>query len=358
MARNPVTIIAEAGVNHNGSLDRALQLVDCASEAGADIVKFQTFRAKELVSHSAQKAEYQVRNSGGGSQLEMLQRLELSEDAHRALLKRCKQMHIEFLSTPFDFGSVDFLASGLGLKTLKIGSGELTNAPLLLKAARTGCKLILSSGMANLEEVTTALSVVTFGFLEKTAAPSVRAFTQAFESDVGQTILKEKVSLLHCTTEYPAPFEDTNLRAMDTLSQTFGLTIGLSDHTEGYAVPVAAVARGAVIIEKHFTLDRNLPGPDHKASLEPAELKAMIKAIREVEAALGTGIKAAAPSEIKNAAVARKSLVARSPIRKGDTFTENNLSVKRPGNGIAPIRYWDYLGKTADRNYEEDELIQ
>lgn len=357
MASNKVTIIAEAGVNHNGSLELALQLVDQAAACGADIVKFQTFRASELVSKSAKKAEYQARNTGTSeSQLEMIRKLELSPSDHEVLMARCREKGIEFLSSPFDFMSLDFLVKDLKLACIKLGSGELTNAPLLLKAAQSKSELILSTGMATLDDVRLALSVAAYGLLGGTQ-PSAKAFADAFSSLEGQALLRQKVTILHCTTEYPAPFAEVNLAAMDTLRNEFGLRVGFSDHTEGVAIPIAAVARGAKVIEKHFTLDRKLPGPDHKASLEPAELKAMVDGIRQTEAALGTGLKQPTASESKNIAIARKSLVARKAIRSGEKFTSENIGIKRPGNGLPPIHYWEFLGKTAQRDFDEDELL-
>lgn len=352
-------IIAEAGVNHSGSLDMALKLIDVAVEAGADAVKFQTFKADKVVSRFASKAEYQTRNTGTAeSHLEMVKKLELSEEQHIVLAEHCLERGIEFMSTPFDLGSVDFLANVINVSRLKIPSGEITNGPLLLKFAQTNKPLILSTGMSTLDEVETALGVLAFGFINSGEKPAMGAFREAFLSNEGQTYLKEKVILLHCTTEYPAPFYEVNLKAMDTLRDKFALPVGYSDHTMGIAVPIAAVARGAVIIEKHFTLDRNLPGPDHKASLEPNELKQMISSIRQIELALGDGIKQPTASELKNIAVARKSLVAAKEIKQGELFTAANLGVKRPGTGRSPLEYWDLLGKTANGEYKADEVIE
>lgn len=353
-------VIAEAGVNHNGSLQRALALVDAAAEAGADIVKFQTFRAGRLASKSAPKADYQKRETGTiESQLDMLRALELDEAAHRALISRCAEKNIEFLSTPFDHESLDLLVRTFNLPRLKLGSGDLTNAPLLLAIARTSKPLILSTGMATLAEIEEALGVLAFGYaFSADATPSISAFRSAYESSIGQQALRQNVALLHCTTEYPTPAGDVNLRAMDTLRQAFGLEVGYSDHTQGAAISLAAVARGATIIEKHFTLDRTLPGPDHKASLEPDELAAMIADIRVVEMSLGDGIKRSAESERPNRLVARKSIVAACEIPVGEPFSPSNLDVKRPGGGIAPIRYWDLLGRPSRRAYIADELIE
>ncbi|MBL3539453.1 N-acetylneuraminate synthase [Aminivibrio sp.] len=354
-----VYIIAEAGVNHNGSLDMALKLIDCASEAGADAVKFQTFRAEKVISEYAPKAEYQTLATGKNqSQLEMVRPLELGAEAHYALKKRCNERKINFLSTPFDEDSVDFLAHSLGLRTLKIPSGEITNAPLLLRAARTGCSIIMSTGMSTLGEIEEALGVLAFGFLNNETPPSRDAFCKAFFSKEGQNVLKQRVSLLHCTTEYPAPFSEVNLRVLETLRQAFGLPVGYSDHTEGIAVPIAAAALGASIIEKHFTLDKGLPGPDHKASLEPDELSIMVYSIRKVEDALGDGKKIPTFSELKNQSIARKSLVAKQEISQGVPFSENNITAKRPGDGISPMLFWDLIGKKASRYFLKDEKIQ
>jgi N-acetylneuraminate synthase len=316
---HPTYIIAEAGVNHNGSLERALAMIDTAAEAGADAVKFQTFQSEAVISRYAPKAEYQVRTTGESeSQLEMVKKLELDFSAHEQILQRCQARHIQFLSTPFDLPSVEMLVKSLGLHRIKVASGEITNAPLLLCVAQSGASVILSTGMSTLGDVEQALGVLAFGYLGCKGDCSIAGFRAAFQSAEGQRLLQEKVVLLHCTTEYPAPFGDVNLRAMDTLAAAFGLPVGLSDHTTGFSVPVAATARGAVVIEKHFTLDRNLAGPDHKASLEPQELAAMIQAVREVELALGSARKLAANSEIKNQVIARKSLVAAARIRAGE----------------------------------------
>ncbi|NTV49359.1 MAG: N-acetylneuraminate synthase [Geobacteraceae bacterium] len=351
-------IIAEAGVNHNGSLDMAKKLVEVAAEAGADAVKFQTFKADKLVSRLAPKAEYQARTTASDeSQHEMIRKLELDEHAHETLIEHCKVCSIEFLSTPFDLESVDLLARRFDLPIIKIPSGDITNAPLLLKIAQTGKPVILSTGMCTLGEVEDALGVLAFGYLGS-SKPSISAFRAAYCSAQGQSVLQNRVTLLHCTTEYPAPFEDVNLKVMDTLRSAFGLPVGYSDHSEGITVPIAAVARGAVVIEKHFTLDSNLPGPDHKASLEPAELKQMVAAIRIVEQALGSGRKYPTPSELKNINVARKSLVAARSITSGELFTAESISVKRPGNGLSPMHNWEMSGRTSSKNYGVDEVIE
>jgi N-acetylneuraminate synthase len=353
-----VLIIAEAGVNHNGDIGRAMALVEAAAIAGSDAVKFQTFVPDEMISRFAPKAEYQKRTTGTAeSQLDMVRTLQLSENDHRLLVRRCAELGIGFLSTPFDLPSLAFLTDDLGVDLLKLPSGEITNWPLLLAAARAGRRIILSTGMSNLDEVEGALGVLAYGYLPTSMPPSADAFARAFTSADGHAALAAKVALLHCTTEYPTPFEDVNLRAMDSLADTFGLPVGLSDHTVGYAVAIAAAARGARIIEKHFTLDRTLPGPDHAASLEPDELAAMVAAVRQVELALGSAIKSPAPSEIKNILIARKSLVARRAIRAGERFDEVNLTAKRPSGGMSPTRYWDVLGTIATRDYAEDEPI-
>jgi len=351
-------IIAEAGVNHNGSLDRALALVDIAAEAGADAVKFQTFKPEAVISRFAQKAAYQVRNTGESeSQLEMVKVLALDLEAHKQIHQRCAMRGIQYLSTPFDLSSVDELVSDLKLPRLKIGSGEITNAPLLLRVAHSGLPVFLSTGMCLLGDIEDGLGVLAFGYLRCADTPSIAGFREAYLSREGQQQLREKVTLLHCTTEYPSPFEDVNLLAMDTMASAFGLPVGLSDHTVGYSVAIAAVARGASVIEKHFTQDRGLPGPDHRASLEPGELASMVKAIREVEQALGTPGKRVASSEAKNLPIARKSLVALRPIAMGESFTVENLGAKRPGIGISPTRYWEFLDKAANRDYGIDEAI-
>ena len=357
-----IYVIAEAGVNHNGSAEMALQLVDAAVDAGADAVKFQTFKAENLVTKGADKAEYQKATSGAGeSQFDMLKRLELSYEMHHQLIEYCSNKGITFLSTAFDTDSLHFLVGELGLTTLKIPSGEITNGPLLLEHAKTGCDLILSTGMATLGEVEEALGVLAFGLLDSetnNAKPSREAFQLAYFSEQGQASLNEKVTVLHCTTEYPAPTEEINLNAMTTMQQAFGLKTGYSDHSEGITVPIAASAMGATLIEKHFTLDKTLPGPDHKASLEPNELKEMVSAIRTVEQVMGNGVKGPMPSEIKNRPIARKSLIAAKDIKQGEKFSEENLTIKRPGTGVGPMEYWDIVGKIAQSDIEKDSLIK
>jgi len=327
-----VFIIAEAGVNHNGDVKLAKKLVDAAKSAGADAVKFQTFKAECLVSKAAQKAEYQKHTTGADeSQLEMVKKLELSFDDFKFLKKYCEQKEILFLSTPFDFDSIDFLES-LKIPIFKVPSGEITNLPYLMKIANTGKPVIISTGMSDLDEVGSALEVLR-------------------ENGAGT------MTLLHCNTQYPTPFEDANLKAMLALKERFGLAVGYSDHTLGIEAPIAAIALGATVIEKHFTLDKSLEGPDHKASLDPQELKAMVGYIRNIEVALGDGIKQPSVSETMNKEVARKSIVARRNIVKGEIFTQDNLTVKRPGNGISPMKWFEVLGMSAKRDFCEDELI-
>lgn len=352
-------IIAEAGVNHNGNEKLAFELVDTAHKAGADIIKFQTFKANNLVTGHAQQAAYQVANTQKReSQLEMLSRLELSWETHHALVNYCNSLGIEFMSTAFDSDSLHFLVNELGLKRLKLPSGELTNAPLVLEYARTGCDIIISTGMASLAEIETALGIIAFGYTTSlNEPPRTGSFEKAYSSAEGQRALRQKITLLHCTTEYPAPINEINLRVIDTLHSAFDLPVGYSDHSEGIFIPVAAISRGATIIEKHFTLDRNMEGPDHKASLEPDDLAEMVRAIRQVEQALGNKIKAATVSEIKNKDIVRKSLVAAKDIAYGDKFTEKNVAIKRPGNGMSPYLYWDIINKRSTKNYHSGDLI-
>lgn len=352
-------IIAEAGVNHNGSISLAKELIDAAKEAGADAVKFQTYCTEELVCEKASKADYQLKTTDASeSQFDMLKKLELDEEAHHLLIEYARSQSIDFISTPFDEPSVDLLVHTFDLPLLKIPSGEITNAPLLLKIARTKKPVILSTGMSTLGEVEKALAVLAFGYVNDTASPSREAFMSTYATEEGQQALQEKVTLLHCTSEYPTPFSEVNLRVMDTLKQAFSLPVGLSDHTQGISIPIAAVARGAKVIEKHFTVDRHLPGPDHKASLEPNELRAMVRGIREVEQALGSQLKAATTSEQKNIMMARKSIVAKTDIRQGEVFSEKNVAVKRPGEGLSPFFYWDLMGKKAQKNFKKDDIIQ
>lgn len=331
-----VLIIAEAGVNHNGSLYIAKRLVDEAADAGVDIVKFQTFKAEKLVSKSAKQAEYQQRNMGktDDSQYSMLKKLELSPLQHEELIDYCREKGIRFFSTAFDMDSIEYLHS-LNLGLWKIPSGEITNYPYLRKIAQYGEPVILSTGMCELADIEAAIQVL-----------------------LSYGLQKNQITVLHCNTEYPTPMRDVNLKAMLEIERKFGVAVGYSDHTEGIEVPIAAVALGATVIEKHFTLDKNMEGPDHKASLEPQDLRAMVKAIRNIEQALGSGHKVISASERKNIEVARKSIVAACPIRKGDLLTDENLTVMRPGNGISPMRWEEVVGTYATRNYQEEEPIE
>ena len=327
-----VYIIAEAGVNHNGSFETACRLVDAAKDAGVDCIKFQTFKSENLVSQGAQKADYQKTTTGDGSQVDMLKKLELSFDDFLRLKDYCDERGICFLSTPFDFESIDFLTT-IDMPFWKIPSGEITNYPYLVALARTARPVVMSTGMCEMAEIEAALRVL---------------------RDNGTT----DITLLHCNTEYPTPYQDVNLLAMKTLRDAFGVEVGYSDHTQGIEVPIAAVAIGATVIEKHFTLDRTMEGPDHKASLEPNELAAMVSAIRHIEAALGDGNKTPSPSEKKNIAIARKSIVAKRHIKAGELLTADNITVKRPGSGISPMRWPEVLGTRAKRDFDEDELIE
>ena len=353
-------IIAEAGVNHNGNRDMAFQLVDVAVKAGADAVKFQTFKTENVVSKSTDKAVYQKQTTDSSeTHFEMLKKIELPHNLHYELIEYCREQKIEFLSTAFDLESLNFLANKLKLKTLKIPSGEITNGPLLLAYAKTGCDLILSTGMSTLKEIEGALQVLAFGLInDDTIKPSKISFQQAYLSTEGRQLLKKKVTVLHCTSEYPALPQDINLNAMLTMLTTFGLRTGYSDHSEGIMVPIAATAMGAILIEKHFTLDKKLPGPDHKASLEPTELIAMVKAIRTVEQAIGDGIKGPTSSELNNKLIVRKSLIARENIKKGEKFTEYNMTIKRPGTGISPMEYWNLIGEIAQIDIMQDTVIK
>lgn len=357
MIRNRTFIIAEAGVNHDGSLDDALRMVDVAAEAGADAVKFQTFDAAQLVTRRAAKAAYQVRNTGADDgQLAMLRALELDRSAHQALARAAEAKGVRFMSTAFDMDSLDFLA-GLDMPAIKIPSGDLTWGPMLLRAARLGPPLIVSTGMATLEEIGEALQVIAFGLTREGPPSGVDDLRATLRDPAAQAALSERVTLLHCTTEYPAPLAAVNLRAMDLMREAFGLPVGYSDHTLGTTVAIAAAARGATVIEKHFTLDRGRPGPDHAASLEPDELAAMVAAVREVETALGEARKAPAPEEIANRAIARRALVAARPIAAGEPFSLDNLTAKRPADGLTPMEVWPLLGQPARRDWAEDEAI-
>lgn len=329
-------IIAEAGVNHNGDMGLAKKLIEVAAAAGVDYVKFQTFKAEKLVTKTAQRATYQDKNTGDGdSQFEMLKKLELNDEMHTQLIAYCQQKNIQFLSTAFDLESMDYLKS-IGITLAKIPSGEITNLPYLKKIAQLFPEIIMSTGMADMQEIKEAYTVL----LDNGAK-------------------KENITILHCNTEYPTPMEDVNLRAMLHIQKELEVNIGYSDHTLGIEVPIAAVALGATVIEKHFTLDRTLPGPDHAASLEPDELKAMVKAIRNTEKALlGSGVKEPSPSESKNKPIARKSIVALQPIKKGVVFTQENIGIKRPGTGISPMQWDEVLGQEAKHDFEGDDLIE
>ena len=328
-----VYIIAEAGVNHNGSLDIAKKLVDEAKKSGADCIKFQTFIAENIISKNAKQAKYQTKNIGKEqSQLEMIKKLELSFEDFKQLNNYCIEKNIDFLSTAFDLESIDFLES-LGMNTWKIPSGEITNLPYLIKIAKLKKKVILSTGMSTMQEIEDAVNI----------------FKKYGTNDI---------TILHCTTQYPTLFEDVNLNAMLSIKEKFGYDVGYSDHTKGIEVPIAAVALGATVIEKHFTLDNNTIGPDHKASLQPDELKKMVESIRNIELSLGDGRKVVANSEKENMSIARKSIVAKKSIRKGQLLSEENITVKRPGDGISPMKWFDVLGTVAIRDFEEDELIQ
>lgn len=354
-----VYVIAEAGVNHNGSLDLAKRLVTTARMAGADAVKFQTFKAASLATAAAPKAGYQQKTTDQGeSQLSMLSKLELSPSMHDELIEHAKAEGIEFLSTPFDESSLQLLTNQFKLRTIKIPSGEITNGPLLLSIARSAPSIILSTGMSGIGDVESALSVLAFGFTAPAEQmPNRASLEAAFASTAGQQALRDRVTLLHCTSEYPAPYADVNLSAMSTLRAAFGLRVGYSDHTQGIHVSIAAVALGACLIEKHFTLDRKLPGPDHLASLEPSELSDLVRCIRDVEQALGHGVKTATASEVGTRDVARKSLMAARPVVAGEIWTPDNLTCKRPGTGRSPMTYWELLGSPADRDYDTDEAL-
>lgn len=334
MKSKKVYIIAEAGVNHNGVLDNALKMVVLAKESGADAIKFQTFIPEMEISRFAKKADYQVESTGNSqeNQLEMVRKLQLTFDQFKVINDYCAENKIQFLSTPFDLLSVEFLQT-LNMKYWKIPSGEITNLPYLIKIAQTHKPIIMSTGMSTIEEIGDALKVLR-------------------EYGCGE------ITLLHCTTEYPAPYAEVNLRAMETLRKEFGVSVGYSDHTRGIEVSIAAVAMGATVIEKHFTIDRQMEGPDHKASLEPDELKAMVSAIRNIEVAFGSGEKKPSISEIKNIPIARKSIIASRNIEEGEVFSTENITTKRPGYGISPMQWFEVLGKVSKQSFQEDELIE
>lgn len=331
---NKVFIIAEAGVNHNGSIELAKKLIDVARDAGVDAVKFQTFKAEKLVSKKAQKAAYQKQTTEAQeSQYEMIKKLELDRETHLELINYCQEKRIMFLSTPFDHDSINLLKD-MGLEIFKIPSGEITNLPYLRAIGGLNKQVILSTGMADIGEIEDAVDVL-----------------------ICSGTNKDNITVLHANTEYPTPMCDVNLKAMETIAHTFKVKVGYSDHTLGIEVPIAAVAMGAMVVEKHFTLDKTMAGPDHKASLEPDELKAMVSSIRNIEKALGNGIKKPSPSEIPNMDIARKSIIALKSIAKGEKFTAGNIGIKRPGNGISPMRWDEVIGSSAQKDYQEDELI-
>ena len=357
MQHHKTFLIAEAGVNHNGSIELAKKLIDAAVMAGADAVKFQSFVASSIVTAGASKAEYQITNTGSKeSQLEMLKKLELSHSQQRELHQYCQRSGIQFLSTPFDTASLNFLTADLGLETIKVGSGELTNAPFLFEVARLAKNIILSTGMSTIDEVADALGVIAF-VMTDSKNPSVSSFKSALASSEGRKAVTSKVTLLHCTTDYPTVPSDVNLQAMSTLREKFDCQVGFSDHSVGIHLAVAAVAMGATVIEKHLTIDRDLPGPDHKASLEPSEFKNLVDQVRDLENAFGDGIKRPTEVELKNKKIARRSLVALKAIKTGDVFTSENVSIKRPGTGRSPFEYWSLLGTKATSDIAENEVI-
>lgn len=380
----PVFVIAEAGVNHNGSPELAQALVKAAKNAGADAVKFQTFKAEELAASDAPLAQYQQERANFADQFEMLKALELDDEAHHALAALCNELGIEFLSTPFELGSLNFLVEHIRVSKIKLSSGDLTNSPLVLAAAATGLPLILSTGMANEDEIEQALQVAAFGYIEgkknmgdrvtgttpdgdqslflSVDVPSgpgsaSAAFRKAYMSPEGQQLLRENVTLMQCTTEYPCPLEHAEVGAIVRLRERFGVGTGFSDHTTGMSAALAAAALGANVIEKHFTIDRTLPGPDHAASLEPDELAKLVEEVRNVERVLGTWTKVPSAVELKNAPAARKSLVAARDIPIGKTLEPADITAKRPGTGVPPMRYWELIGTQAKKNYSKDEMI-
>lgn len=355
---NRCYVIAEAGVNHNGSLTMAKQLVDAARNAGADAVKFQTFSAESLVVPAARKAQYQaIRTGEHGGQFDMLKALELSHSDFMNLAEHSRQAGIEFLSTAFDPAALEFLTRIAGVRYVKVPSGEITNLRLLLAAGHTGLPVLLSTGMANMGEIDAAIAALCHGAAEGGREPmSIDELTAARTSAAGRSLL-ERLTLLHCTTAYPVPSEQANLRAMDAMRAQFRVPIGYSDHTMGINASLAAAARGAVVIEKHITLDRNLPGPDHKASLEPDEFAVMVSSIREICKMLGTGEKVAMPAELENIDVARRSVVAARDIAEGEVFTPEMVDVKRPGGGLSPMRVWELYGTAARCNYRVNDKI-
>jgi N-acetylneuraminate synthase len=356
LSRKRTLIIAEAGVNHNGSVEAALDLVDIAADSGADVVKFQTFDVHALASAAAPQAAYQRERAAAGSQLEMLEALQIDRVGHDRIAERCEARGIEFLSTAFDERSLMWL-SDLGIKRVKVPSGELTNGPLLLCFARTGLPLIVSTGMASLADIESALAVIAYGLEEPEGVPTRESLRAAYARAAREGSLRHRVALLHCTSSYPAEPADVNLAAMGTLKRAFGVPVGYSDHTMGTAVSIAAVARGASIIEKHFTTDRSKPGPDHAASLEPEQLADLVAAIRVVDEALGSPVKFPTDDEVETMAVARRSVVAARSIEEGEMLDERSLTTLRPGTGRSPMDIWELVGRTVRRSYAKHDLI-
>lgn len=353
-----IKIIAEAGVNHNGSINTAYELIDAAHNAGADIVKFQTYRTENLVTRETKQAKYQVENTKKmESQYDMLKRLELSYVEFEKLKDYCDKKGIEFMSTGFDHESIDFLLNNLKQRAFKISSGDLTNAPLLFYIASKRVNIILSTGMATTDEIHKALSYIAYG-LSGQKDMSANKVKEFYSGKKAKNLLSQYVTVLHCTTEYPTPVSEVNLNTLDYLKKELQLPIGFSDHTEGILFPLVAAGKGVTVIEKHFTLDKSMPGPDHKASLNPPELKEMITKLKLVEKGLGSKEKVVSSSELENRKVARKSIVASEEIKNGEQFSVDNLDVKRAGSGISPFLFWDYIGEKADRNYQKDELIK
>lgn len=354
-----VYIIAEAGVNHNGSLELAYKLIDKACEAGVDAVKFQTFIAEKGLIEDAQKADYQLGTTDKNeSQLEMIKKLELSFEDFKALKTYCDSKNIEFMSTGCDLESLDFLIDELGVQSLKISSGEIVNAPLLLKAAQSKKQIILSTGMSTIDDIETALAILEYGYTYSNKIPNSLEEVLMEFSGKEKPFVEMNVVLLHCTTEYPAPINELNLKVIPQLEKEFNTRVGYSDHSEGITASVIAVTLGATVVEKHFTLDKNMEGPDHKASLEPDELKKLASAIRETEIMLGSDKKYITKSEQRNVSIARKSLVAECEITKGELISQDKVSIKRPGTGLTPLKYWDIIGKKATKSYKRNEFIR
>ena len=352
-------IIAEAGVNHNGDLEKALQLVDAAVAAGADAVKFQTFKSENLVTASAGKAEYQKKlTDSAESQIDMLKKLELPHEYHFKLKEYCDAQGIEFMSTAFDFESLDFLLSEMNLKRLKLPSGEITNLPLIFAHAKSGLDVIISTGMATISEIEQAIQVVAGGYSAFKGNDVAYDWQKAYADEQIQQLLQDKVTILHCVSEYPAPADSLNLNAIKRLRKSFGLNAGYSDHSLGIWAPISAVTLGASVIEKHFTLDKTLPGPDHQASLDPLELKQMVAGIRNVEVAMGSGVKRPVAAELVNREPIRKSLVVAQPLKQGEIITEAHVAVKRPEKGMSPSQYWHVIGQVASRNYEAGDFFK